>query len=249
MVPDQPVSWHAIDHTIRLGSEEPGITVDHVADAFFAWHFSFLPLASFCGGGAKTVGTVIANGWRERPMGHFASRRIEKWGRSRPSECFCPACIFHSSSLYLCACSRLTSFEIHAETERPPGTRLFVAVQAASSPVARKSGCFVSRTVSKSTLRLVLPVVNSDRISVSVIRPDFQSLSHVSKGSPLNLCFAWFRNRRSSLLSVLNSAVSQSACVLKYRTRSGVTSHSRGVRTSAVNNSLAFSKCIAAFEI
>src|SRR5215831_12572874 len=169
MVPDQP------------GSEEPGIAVDHVTNAFFAWHFLF----SFSLFFFLRRGKDSRHGYRQRMGGSDPRVTFRAEGSksgvapAHPSVFAPPAFFTHPRSIFVLAHGLLLS----KSTPRQNGP-LNAAVHAASSSVARKSGCFVSRTVSKSTLRLVLPVVNSDRISVSVIRPDFQSVSHVSKRSP-----------------------------------------------------------------
>src|SRR5215469_3810137 len=98
MVSDQPVSWHALDHTIRPESDEPGIAVDRVTDAFFAWHFSFLPLSSFYSGGAKAVGTVVANGWAGATHGSLCEPKDRKVGSLPPIRVFLPRP--HSSPLF-----------------------------------------------------------------------------------------------------------------------------------------------------
>src|ERR1700682_2685669 len=143
------------------------------------------------------------------PTGLFWDRRPEKWGRSRPSRCFGPVAFLRRLFCISLASLGFARFPGDAQTERPAERLPLHSVHPDSSSLARKSGCFGTRYVSKYTLRFGTSDGNSARSSASAMRPAFQLLNSISKRSPANLRFASLKNSRSVLPSVLNSELFQ----------------------------------------
>src|SRR5579859_3395944 len=54
------------------------------------WHWFLPPLFLLVATGRRHAARLPAPMGGSDPTGHFAGRKAEKWGRSRPSTCLCP---------------------------------------------------------------------------------------------------------------------------------------------------------------